>query len=182
MPINTLLISKYEQHLKMYTLELIHINKKENLFFQDTEIVSAEETDAYHEMVRKLHRRGIVDEHLKIQSHRLQREDGTWQSVVTMSHFKTIDSAVAYLKTYIGSGFANYRKKKSAWHIEHQIITEDNVLDSTGKIVHVALACQQDICLKFDHCPTVEQGACDLVATKTEPGKIYHIHPVGAPG
>ncbi len=163
----------------MYTLELIHINKKQNLFFQDTEIVSAEETDAYHEMVRKLHRRGIVDEHLTIQSHRLQREDGAWQSTVTMSHFKTVDSAVAYLKTYVSSGFTNYRQKKSAWHIEHKIITEDNVLDSTGKIVHVALACQQDICFKFGRCPTVEQGACDLVASKTEPGKIYHIHPVG---
>ena len=157
----------------MYILEVNHINNKEDLFFPDTNLVSVQETDEFFKNAKQKHIHNFVENKFQSSNTRFKREDGSYQRVGKIYFFKTIEAAEDYFKEVIADG-SNYRKIRRAWHQEHKIINETNILDASGNVVKVIHSCQGNTCLRFGTCPTISGGGCEIVSEKTEIPVTYH--------
>jgi hypothetical protein len=167
----------------MYTLENIHINPTENLFFHQTVgLVTDEESKEFFNLINHKHLSkgsfapGQPNPIMRYKTKQL--ESGEWQRTTSIGLFVNVKDAVEYFKDLVADG-SNYRAVRRAWHQKHGILNETNVLDETGNIVEVVHACQAHKCIRFGTCPS-EGSGCATVPEHTSDGiyPIYHINTI----
>lgn len=160
--------------MNYYLLEIIHVNQKENLFFQDTDIEKKASIDFFNAAVDKhIQTKDLFD--FSKQRKRLQRHNGDWQLTTTIEKFKSIESA-ENLFTELTADGSNYRAVRRAWHNEHNIFAEANILTPDKNIVKTIHSCQGNTCVRFGTCNAATIDGCSIVNhTETKFPIIYHI-------
>lgn len=161
----------------LYTLEINHINPKENLFFHQTGIATEQQKNEMMEPIYKKHRDkgSFINGNPRYTFRNFQRPTGEWQYVTRIDSFVSIADAVEYFKDIVADG-TEFRRLRREWQQENGILNETNILDEFGNIVEVIHACQAHKCIRFGVCPSVGSG-CATVPEHTHDGiyPIYHI-------
>jgi hypothetical protein len=166
----------------MFTLENIHINPKQKLFFHQTGIATEQQAyEHFNPIIQKHVRQGswIGGEYwTKKTMSILQLPTGEWQLTTRATNFVSIAAAIEFFKDIVADG-TEYRRLKRQWHQDNGILNETNVLDNSGNIVEVVHACQAHKCIRFGTCPS-EASGCATVPEHTHDGiyPIYHVVPV----
>ena len=160
-----------------YKLEMIHVNRKENLFLFDTNNVPQRAQEIYNKKVKQFQDEGKLSNY-KRDVRRFQRNNGDWQWSRTVSDFTTIEDAVQFFSAIRQNDEDGMREMRRKWHNEHVIFAETNVLDENNDIVKVIHSCQNAICEEFGNCSTSTKG-CDIVHHReTRFSVVYHIKPI----
>ena len=161
----------------MYTLEINHINLRENLFFHQTDIVTQEQIEELMVPIyRKHHNQGSWAKEITIpvgKFKNFQRPTGEWQYVTCIEGFVSISAAVDFFKDITSDG-TEYRRLRRAWHQENGILNETNILDENGNMVESIHACQAHKCIRFGSCPS--QGSGCVTVPENAPDGIYPIY------
>ena len=176
----------------MYILEIIHANRKEDLFFEDLNFQQQDKQNI-------IDRWKAIDESFShdIYKGKLNREisratlvDGTYTINVKTKFFKSQRAAENYWKSFfelynsctvdgenipsnVSENFYDSSIKKKMWAKEHGVLTEANILDAQGNYIKVLNSCMQSVCAVWGTCST--EAPCwekDLDKTETS---FHHI-------
>ena len=156
-----------------YTLEMIHVNTKENKFFTDTEESKAGQR-FYQETIAQFLESGKMEIHGRSEK-RFQRGEGGWQLIRCVSGFTSTDYAEEFFGLIRANTEGNLRDNRRDWHNDQIIFSEVNVLKNSD-VVKVVHSCQSAICQEFGNCSTSEKG-CEIVHHRETRFKVvYHLH------
>ena len=156
----------------MFTLEIIQVNKKENLFFEDTEDYKTHEEEfiSFHKGFDETYIDSFYKKSLRTHFKREQLEDGSFRKTVTKSYFKNQQIIEKYYKEFFTNNFQLHEfgenntrilidsRKESinslriSWQTSNHIFTEANILDVTGKFIRCINSCSQHVCIRFGEC------------------------------
>jgi len=159
----------------MYILEVIHVNKEADLFFEDT--VSDPTTESqfalFYKNFNDTHIEKFYKQTVNSSSKREQLQDGSFRKTTTKSFFKKQSDAELYFKEL----FLNYQQhewdengkhekqteefnlKRIQWMTSNNIFMEANILDSLGQFIKCINSCTQQVCIRFGECNPSEKCA-----------------------
>jgi hypothetical protein len=159
----------------MFILEVIHVNKEKDLFFEDTETGSSlkEQFAAFYKSFDETHSKKFYKENVITTSNREQLQDGSFKRTTTKSFFKKQSDAELYFKEL----FLNYQQhewdesgkhkkhtedfilQRIEWLTSNNIFMEANILDNRGKFIKCINSCTQQVCIRFGECNPSEKCA-----------------------
>lgn len=143
----------------MYILEAIHINKNEDLFFEDVKVLPnelEEEMREFYKRVAEKTAHHIYKKNLMLSVDRYQLSNGSYAINYKRKYFKSIQGVEEYWRTYfyeyssIDLATSKITRYKKDWAKEHDIRTEANILDINGNFIKTVNSCEQGICGRFD--------------------------------
>ena len=162
----------------MYKLELIWINTKENLFFEESSDYRRDlaiEFNLYYLRKHCAIKSDSVEMPFKIIFTKL--DDGSWKKVSRVSGFNSPQAVEEYFLDASTEKRFDYPELKRKWQQENHIAAEVNVLDPDNNVVKLLSSCHGNICVKFGTCESTD--GCHIKPTLPEllPGKfpIFHI-------
>lgn len=152
----------------MFILELIHVNKQEDLFFEDTTDGSLlkEHFAAFYKTFDESHSQKFYKQNVITTTKRDKLQDGSFRRITTKSFFKRQSDAELYFKEL----FLNYQRhewdetgkrekhteefnlKRIDWQTSNNIFMEANILDNQGKFIKCINSCTQQVCIRFGEC------------------------------
>lgn len=145
----------------MYILEIIHANKDEDLFFEDTDAMPEplkKEFNLFNDRIDEICVNDIYKKKLTVSSQRNRLADGTYTLNIRKSFFKSAAGAERYWNTYFNQYNNNHidlyeiTKYKKDWQQLHDIRTEVNIIDINGSHIKTLNSCMQGICARFTTC------------------------------
>jgi len=143
----------------MYILEIIHINKTEDLFFEDLKVLPddlQQEQNNFYERVEEKCLQHIYKKKLTYSVERRQLSNGNYSINHKRKFFKSIHGIEEYWRTFfyeyssIDVTTSKMTRYKKDWAKEHDIRTEANILDVNGNFIKTVNSCEQGICGRFD--------------------------------
>lgn len=161
-----------------YTLELLNINEKEDLFFTPSEEdkLYADEFNNYsNQLINKYIQIGDLSDQM-IRVHKKHKtQSGEFLSVSQITGFITAEAAESFfLETTKNADHFKIRQLRQQWHIANNIIAQHTILDWKGNIVKKLHVCGET-CFRYGDCPPVETfRGCGIYPTKNL-GSLYHI-------
>jgi len=164
----------------MYSLEIILINYKENLFFEDEHPNVNGSADLYPLFKKYLDAGLIVQSQLKDmkRSSAVHENNSTWLKIHTISYFTSVSAVESFYKDFTNIE-SEFRYMRRAWSQSHDILTEANVLDNNGDVVKNIQSCEGHICIRFGNCDDPTSN-CHLVTKRQHESSypIFHIQQI----
>lgn len=156
----------------MFILEIIQVNKKEDIFFEDTDDYKNNEQEfiKFHKEFDEKYVSDFYKSTIRVKFKREQLEDGSFRKTITRSFFKSQQAIEKYYKDLFTNNFQLHEfddqnnrvliesRKESinslriAWQTSNHIFTEANILDVTGNFVKCINSCSQNVCVRFGEC------------------------------
>jgi hypothetical protein len=187
----------------MYILELIKINKKEDLFFEDSDYYKnfADEINAFHKQFDEEHKDLFYKKEVQQSYKREKLVDGSYRNIKYLKFFKTKDDVKKYMydlfehtqpinwtpdgvKYYTPATSEEHKRTiefhagRQFWTMSHEIYNEMNILDTNYKFVECITSCSQNICIKYGGCKpgiSCESQEPDNPIFKKENISYHHI-------
>ena len=155
----------------MFILETININKKQNLFFDDTSICTKEEITSFFNSVQNKHINSgkfFKDKFKSVTKKSYYDEKGFYVRKSYVFLFKELQFARDYYQDLIISD-SPYRIKRRAWHQENNITSEANILDQNFNLIENINNCHNHKCFRFGECPSHRNlDACAVIPEKQD--------------
>lgn len=189
----------------MYILELIKVNKKEDLFFEDSEQFKnfAQEHVEFLKEFNDLHQDFFFKKEKVVTYKKERLVDGSYKSSQFIKYFKRKQDVSTYMYNWfehtqpinwtedgvkyytkptseMHEKTIGYHRDRQTWVMEHEIYNEMNVLDVSGNYIACLTGCSQNICIKYGGCTpgfSCESQQPDNPIYKKE-GISYHHIPV----
>lgn len=159
----------------MFSLEVIFINPVEDVFIQDLVLSSIEERDDLRKKFFSENKHLLVNEKLIGTGKRFQRDDGKYQSITYLNYFDTVLNASTYFQNLINYVHP-YRQLERQYNIDHNIISETNVIDENGVVVESLHSCSNDHCVRYGSCVTVYDGGCFTeIEDMAQTMQVFHV-------
>ena len=159
----------------MFSLEIIFINPIEDVFIQDMCLSTIEERDDFRKKFVSENKKLLVNEKLIGDSKRFKLDDGRYQSITYLKHFATVMDASTYFENMINYVHP-YRQLERQYNIDHNIVSETNVIDEHGVFVESLHSCTNDHCVRYGSCVTVYNGGCFTeIEDLSRSMQVFHV-------
>lgn len=159
----------------MFSIEIIFINPTEDLFIQDVCLSTVEERDDFRKKFFNENKKLLVNEQVMSNTKRFQRDDGKYQYVTYLKSFATVADASTYFNNIINYVHP-YRTLERQFNIDHNIVSESNVIDQNGVVVDTLHSCSNDHCVRYGNCVTVYDGGCfTSIENISQSMQIFHV-------
>lgn len=159
----------------MYILEIIHVNKVADIFFEDTvtDPTVKAQVETFHRNFNESNLDKFYKRNIRETFKREQLQDGSFRKTITKAFFKKESDAELYFKEL----FLNFQQhewdengkhkkhtedfnlKRIEWQTSNNIFMEANILDSLGNFIKCINSCTQQVCIRFGECNPSEKCA-----------------------
>ena len=156
----------------MYILEIIRVNKTENLFFEDSNDYknNLEGFEKFQKEFDLKYTNFFYKGVHNISKTQDRLENGSSRQIHHHKFFKTTEQVKQYWydifannnqlfdfdenneRVLIQSRVESVNALRVNWQIEHSIFTEANILDYSGNFIECINSCNQKICIRFGEC------------------------------
>jgi len=162
----------------MYKLELIWINTKECLFFEDSDEYQRDLAIEFNFHYLKKHKVMAANStEIPHEISVIQTPTGEWKKISRIYGFETPEAVEAYYLDGAKEKRFEYPEMKRKWQQEHHIAAEVNILDQDNNLVKLLSSCHGNICVKFGTCN--DNDGCNIkpLLPTSVSGKfpIFHI-------
>lgn len=160
----------------MFSLEVIFVNPTNNVFVHEICLSTEQEKLDCTNKFFALAGNKLIDQKSDFSAKTEETSNGVWKLTSTIGKFATIKDAVDWFNMLIDFSHP-YRKLERQYNIDNNVLSEANVLDMEGNLVHKIHSCNTDKCVRFGNCVTIQQGGCfsDISTINETMPKVFHI-------